>query len=454
MANKIYPTIKSSSNWQTANGAYLIYHWCRIFIANMPEDADLTHIVTAKVIADRSTGVRSFALEVCLSPFDSKDRTIERLVPIAQNIAFAGYNYRDSEKVSKALDYLNIQWHGLADVMSWCVPADINEEFNFYKFQGVYPSVDLIRPTTASQHGVQQSALSLQEGLSRCKTRSQRDALRRIVSITEAVECFDGHLGDVELKKAALLVAPSGSGKTWLVKLAGRVLHLPVHCYTVSGWSPRDSYSRHDSISIAIKQIEAASEGCIILLDEICKITNSGMGVSSNYWRTCQTEIMQLVTGDVSDYPTTPYFRANFDKCWFIFAGAFQELYRDQLGTASPTAEEIERLDITLDDVIAARILPDELINRTGAFVHLAPPSLDDMRSAMIRVELAAGISIDEKERECYADEIVTRMQGFRGLENYALRIAQRAHRIEKKALAEKTSDESKTRRRLPPELS
>jgi hypothetical protein len=163
---------------------------------------------------------------------------------------------------------------------------------------------------------------------------------------------------------------------------------------------------------------------------------------------------MQLVTGDVSDYPTTSSFRANFDKCWFIFAGAFQDLYRDQLGTATPTAQEIERLDITLDDVIAARILPDELINRTGAFVHLAPPSLEDMRSAMIRVELAAGISIDEKERECYADEIVTRMQGFRGLENYALRIAQRAHRIEKKALAEKTPDESKTRRRLPPELS
>jgi len=454
MANLHYPTIKHGSTWQTANGAYLIYHWCRIFIDKMPEDGDLNHIVAAKEVADRSTGVRSFALEVCLSPFDSMERTIERLVPIAQNIAFAGYNYRDSDKVSKALDYLNVQWNGLADVMSWCVPADIKEEFNFYKFQAVYPSVDLIRPTTASQHGIQQSELTLQEGLSRCKTRSQRDALRRIVSITEAVEWSEGHLGDVELHKSALLVAPSGSGKTWLVKLAGRVLNLPVHCYTVSGWSPRDSYSRHDSITIAIKQIEAATEGAIFLLDEICKISNSGMGVSSNYWRTCQTEIMQLVTGDVSDYPTTSSFRANFGKCWFIFAGAFQDLYRAQLGTASPTTEDIERLDITLDDVIAAKILPDELINRTGAFVHLAPPSMDDMRSAMLRVELAAGISIDEKEREAYADEIVSRMQGFRGLENYALRIAQRALRSEKKAFAELILDDVKTRSKLPPELS
>jgi len=79
---------------------------------------------------------------------------------------------------------------------------------------------------------------------------------------------------------------------------------------------------------------------------------------------------------------------------------------------------------------------------------------VEDMRSAMLRIELAAGISIDEKEREAYADEIVSSMQGFRGLENYALRIAQRALRIEKKALAELILDDVKNKRKLPPELN
>jgi hypothetical protein len=268
------------------------------------------------------------------------------------------------------------------------------------------------------------------------------------------VERFEGKLGDVTLNKAALMVAPSGSGKTWLAKLAGRVLGLPVHCYTVSGWSPRDSYSRHDSIMTAIKQIEAAENGCMIFLDEICKIQNDGMGSSGNYWRTCQTEIMQLVTGDVSDYPTTPQFRKNFGKCWFVFAGAFQNLYRAQIGTALPTAEEVEGIDITLDDVIASHSLPDELINRTGFFVHLSPPGIADMRSAMIQVEKAADIIIDEKEREGYAEEIVSRMQGFRGLETYALRVAQKAVLMEKKASSESSKEGGEGRLRLPTDFN
>jgi len=41
-----------------------------------------------------------------------------------------------------------------------------------------------------------------------------------------------------------------------------------------------------------------------------------------------------------------------------------------------------------------------------------------------------------------------------RGLENYALRIAQRALRSEKKAFAELILDDVKTRSKLPPELS
>ena len=419
----------------------------------MPEHGDMTLVVKAKKIADHATGIRSFAMDVCLSHFYTKERTIEWLLPVAEAIAKAGYNYRNTEIVIKALDWLDCQWRGLSEVMSWCVPADITEEFHYYKFQSVYPSVDLIRPEAPAKLSLAElSPLTMAEGLVRCKTRSQKNALRQLVSITEAVEWSGGRLGDIELHKSALIVAPSGSGKTWLVKIAARVLGIPLHSFTVSGWSPRDSYSRHETMSLAIKQVEAADDGCIIFIDEICKISNNGMGSSSNYWRCCQTEIMQLVTGDVSDFPTTCKFHENFGKCWFIFAGAFQELYRTQLGTVSPTSEEVERLDITLDDVIAARILPDELINRTGAFVHLSPPGITDIRSAMLQVEVEAGISIDEKEREAFSDEIVSRMQGFRGLENYALRIAQKAHRLEKKTLAEQKPDTEKPGREFPPE--
>ena len=96
-------------------------------------------------------------------------------------------------------------------------------------------------------------------------------------------------------------------------------------------------------------------------------------------------------------------------------------------------------------------MLPDELINRTGAFVHLAPPGMTDIRLAMIQVELAAGISIPEKEREAYADEIVSRMQGFRGLENYALRIAQEAFRMEQKSSSAGGGSVGKRRKKSPP---
>ena len=464
MEQKIYPTISLSTKWENGNGGFLIYHWCRVFKEHLPKDCDLNQILTAKRMADKGTGVRCFAVDVLFSCFVTKEKTIEWIVALVSLIAKAGSNYRSTEIVTECLNLLDAEVAGLGRVMIWCVPTDIEEPFNYYKFFS-YPSVELIRPGTNTTHssepGQLQPAmqdgfarclqLSMQEGLDRCKTRSQRDALRRLVSITNAIEWSGGKLGDITLNKSALMVAPSGSGKTWLVKLAGRVLGLPVHCYTVSGWSPRDSYSRHDSMSLAIKQVEGANDGCIIFLDEICKISNNGMGGSSNYWKTCQTEIMQLVTGDVSDFPTTPQFRENFGKCWFIFAGAFQDLYRDQLGTESPSTEQVERLDITLDDVIASRMLPDELINRTGAFVHLAPPGMTDIRLAMIQVELAAGISIPEKERETYADEIVSRMQGFRGLENYALRIAQEAFRMEQKSSSSGGGSVGKRRKKSPP---
>jgi hypothetical protein len=454
MSEKNYPTIRESKKWEIASGALLISRWCRVFRAHLPDDPDESHILSAKCRADQGIGIRSIAMEMIFSDFMTRERTVEFIVSTARIIASAGESYRLLGTVAKCLDLLDHEVPGLSQYMSWCVPTSIDEPFNCYKFVN-YPAVDLIRASEAAELGsLMASPLSLKEGLARCKTRSQRDALRRIVSITKAVERFEGKLGDVTLNKAALMVAPSGSGKTWLAKLAGRVLGLPVHCYTVSGWSPRDSYSRHDSIMTAIKQIEAAENGCMIFLDEICKIQNDGMGSSGNYWRTCQTEIMQLVTGDVSDYPTTPQFRKNFGKCWFVFAGAFQNLYRAQIGTALPTAEEVEGIDITLDDVIASHSLPDELINRTGFFVHLSPPGIADMRSAMIQVEKAADIIIDEKEREGYAEEIVSRMQGFRGLETYALRVAQKAVLMEKKASSESSKEGGEGRLRLPTDFN
>jgi hypothetical protein len=431
-----------------------MFSWCRLFREHLPDDPDRDHVLSAKCRADKSTGIRSIAMELIFSDFIRRERTTEFIVSTARLIAKAGESYLSPEKVTSCLDLLEKEVRGLSKLMSWCVPDNIEEPFQYYKFLN-YPMVDLIRPSEAAESGAPMAPpLTLKEGLARCKTRSQRDALRRIISITKAVERFDGKLGDVTLNKAALMVAPSGSGKTWLARLAGRVLDLPVHCYTVSGWSPRDGYSRHDSIMMAIKQIEEAENGCIIFLDEICKIQNNGMGSSGNYWRTCQTEIMQLVTGDVSDYPTTAAFRRNYGKCWFVFAGAFQHLYRSQIGTALPTAEEVERVDITLDDVIASQGLPDELINRTGFFIHLSPPGLSDMRAAMIQVEKAAEIIMDEKEREGYAEEIVSRMQGFRGLETYALRVAQKALLMEKKAVEEAVKEASERRLRLPPDFN
>jgi len=109
---------------------------------------------------------------------------------------------------------------------------------------------------------------------------------------------------------------------------------------------------------------------------------------------------------------------------YFIFAGAFQQLWEQETGTVG-FAEELETARMDFSTIARGDILPREFLNRAGAHtVVVAPPRTDEVVTRLRQIEEHFGMNRAGGDLERDARRMLTGEQFVRGLEEHLTRLA------------------------------
>lgn len=361
--------------------------------------------------------MRCFAVEVLFTSYARNgNQSDDWLLHVCTIIAKAGMNFKDRAKVLEFMGALSNEIEGLGGCLTWCICRP-NEAFHYYRWLADRPGVTLLTP----QDYTPPVAVDVKILLKECKSDGQRRTLRRLANIAMAITHFKGPVAGVKLKRAAWIIGNSGSGKTWSVVQFARLMGLPTYSATVGTWRMRSTRNESHTIGEILKTLERGP--AVIDIDEVDKLRLNSND-NQNYSRAILDEIMQLATGTLHDFQPTSTALENLKQSWFLYAGAFQDIYRKKLGGAPVFVEQVETLSITHDEIVESQWLPDELLNRMGWMIECKPPTADELSVAMEAVEQACGITVPSTERDAHAKQCTLSMQGFRGLENYAIRCA------------------------------
>ena len=149
----------------------------------------------------------------------------------------------------------------------------------------------------------------------------------------------DENLAKIE-KSNILMLGPTGSGKTYLVKTLAKILNVPLAIadatsLTEAGYIGDDIESVLSKLLVAAGGDEARAESGIVFIDEIDKIAKKANTKNRDVsGESVQQELLKMLEGSKIDVPIggnqknalTPMTTINTDNILFICGGAFPDL--------------------------------------------------------------------------------------------------------------------------------
>lgn len=213
-------------------------------------------------------------------------------------------------------------------------------------------------------------------------------------------------------KSNVLLLGPTGTGKTLLVRTLAQSLCVPyvtadATALTEAGYQGSDVYEMLARLLTAAGGDVALAERGIVYVDEIDKLARppghpgrdvSGEGV--------QQGLLKMLEGDVIDLPgprsSSPHVQLNTRDILFICGGAFEALLRHKslaglrttprpvgfLAPETPPVEPPQPEGITAHELVAYGMLP-ELLGRLPVVVQTHPLTVADLMRVLTEPENA-----------------------------------------------------------------
>lgn len=200
----------------------------------------------------------------------------------------------------------------------------------------------------------------------------------------------EGAMDDIEIEKSnMLMIGPTGSGKTYLVKTLARILQVPLAITDATSLTEA-GYIGDDVESVLSKLLQAAdndvekAERGIVFIDEIDKIakkknTNardvSGESVQQALLKLLEGSEVEVPVGATSKNAMVPLTTINTKNILFICGGAFPDLdtiIKDRLnkqssiGFAAQLKDEVEHdphvlAQVTTEDLRKFGMIPEFL---------------------------------------------------------------------------------------------
>ena len=261
-------------------------------------------------------------------------------------------------------------------------------------------------------------------------TASQKKAAQRLEFFWRIKRGGVGRLGSIETRPIPLLVGQSGSGKTACVRDFAARLGLPLFAISAVTWIVRGAKNDIWTSDTIAAWITSNSQGGVILIDEVGKITNSQVGGSS-WSMSTMIEIMTILDCD-SRLTHMGFSPANVEalssRFMVIGATAFQQVWADSKDRATVGFNGNQGGTAPNPDVFRAAVhaqeeVPTELVQRFNErLIIVEPPTISEIATRIVAIRKDAGVAcLLQEQIAALAAEANESQRAMRWLEAYAL---------------------------------
>lgn len=224
-------------------------------------------------------------------------------------------------------------------------------------------------------------------------------------------------IAGIRLRRHPLLIGPSGTGKSLMVRELARVTGAAYFGTSPGSWIIHGARHQPFTLAAIAKRFQSAGS-MVVFIDELEKLGTRHANTSD--WTRCvYDELFCLLDGrldGIDGWNAALEARAKADMM-VVCAATFQQLYRQKVGAPGDALFDEQWQDVSIRDAIQRQDrLPEELIYRFGAILELSHPTAEEFRErvAAIHAELAVGT-----DPGAVARRLLRAGKGMRALEEY-----------------------------------
>lgn len=205
------------------------------------------------------------------------------------------------------------------------------------------------------------------------------------------------------VKSNVLLIGPTGSGKTYMVKILSKILDVPfigvdATAFTEAGYAGDNVENiLYRLYKAANNDIERAEKGMVYIdeIDKIAKKNNNGIGNRDISGEGVQQALLKILEGTevtIQDNSEKEEIKINTKDILFICSGAFsgidkivkKRMDKVEIGFCSKKSEKENENNIEVEDLSKYGII-SEFIGRLPIIVQLSELCQCDLKEILIR---------------------------------------------------------------------